>query len=102
MLSGPRDATPAPLQSTIRYASNALTRVARHVPLRARSEAAAGRASRPRAGRSLALQLQFLVRRREGPAGDEPEPRLRHARPLCVDEAELPDRRVHRLVVNEL
>src|SRR5204863_1063457 len=39
---------------------------------------------------------------RERPAGDEAETRLGHARTERVDEAELPDRRVHRLVVDEL
>src|SRR6266545_6268379 len=56
------------------------------------------------AGRALSLprQLYVLVGRGERPAGDEPEARLRHPRTLGVDEAELPDRRVHGLVVHEL
>src|SRR5438876_5335505 len=51
---------------------------------------------------SLPLQLHVLVRRRERPAGDETKAGLRHARAVSVDEAQLPDRRVHGLVVDEL
>src|SRR5919201_5458381 len=51
---------------------------------------------------SLAFQLQVFVRRREGPPVDEREARLRHARSLRVDEAELPHRRDHGFVVDEL
>src|SRR4030095_6282718 len=48
------------------------------------------------------LQLHVLVGRGECPARDEPEPCLRHSRTGRVDESELPDGRVHRLVVNQL
>src|SRR5262245_29752636 len=51
---------------------------------------------------SSALQLEVFVGSGEWPAGDEPETGLRHPRALGVDEAELPDGRVHRLVVHEL
>src|SRR5262245_51026126 len=53
-------------------------------------------------GASAALQLEILVGRGERPAGDEAEAGLCHARALGVDEAQLPDRRVHDLVVHHL
>src|SRR5216117_2051181 len=49
---------------------------------------------------SMSLQPQIFVGRGERPAGDEPETRFGHARALRVDEAELPDRRVDRLLVD--
>src|SRR5262245_46160879 len=51
---------------------------------------------------SLRLQLHVLVGRRECPARDEPESGFRHPGPLCMDEAELPERREDRLLVHEL
>src|SRR5215471_65306 len=51
---------------------------------------------------SARLQLDVLVGSRERPTGDEAEPRLGHPRALRMDEAELRDLRVHRLVVHEL
>src|SRR5262249_21108198 len=51
---------------------------------------------------SPGLQLHVFVGRRERPAGDEPEARLRDPGTGRVDETELPDRRVDGLVVHEL
>src|SRR5262249_55880236 len=51
---------------------------------------------------SLGLQLHVFVGRRERPAGDDPEARLRDPGTGRVDETELPDRRVDGLVVHEL
>src|SRR5438128_1831894 len=51
---------------------------------------------------SMSLQLHVFVRCGKRPAGNEPETRLGHARALRVDEAELPDRRVDHLLVDEL
>src|SRR5262249_45733754 len=51
---------------------------------------------------SLPLELHVLIRRRKRPARDEPEPGLRDAGALRVDEAQLPERRKDRLVVDEL
>src|SRR5215471_1323510 len=51
---------------------------------------------------SARLELDVLVGSRERPTGDEAEPRLGHPRALRMNEAELPDRRVHHLVVHEL
>src|SRR4029453_3719884 len=57
----------------------------------------------PSTGRGAlpAFQLEVFVRCGERPAGDESQPRFRHPRALCVDEAELPDGRVHDLVGDE-
>src|SRR5512145_2794016 len=51
---------------------------------------------------SPGLEREVLVRCRVGVAGDETEPRLVHAGPGPVDEAQLPDRREHGLIVDEL
>src|SRR5262249_36102381 len=51
---------------------------------------------------SLGFQLHVLVGRGERPARDEAEARLGHAGTGRVDEAELPDRRVHGPLVDDL
>ena len=50
----------------------------------------------------LRLELHVLVRRGVGVARNQPEPRLGHAGAVPVEEAQLPDRTDHRLVVHEL
>src|SRR5438445_10548185 len=50
----------------------------------------------------FSFQSHVFVRRGERPARDESESRLGHARTVRVDEAELPDRGIHRLVIDEL
>src|SRR2546426_12274211 len=55
--------------------------------------------SRPR---RLRRQLQVLVRGRVGMARDQPKTGLGHAGAMPVEEAQLPDRREHDLVVHEL
>src|SRR5712692_9947248 len=52
--------------------------------------------------RLLALEPQVLVRRGVRVPRDEGEARLCHARPVAVEEGQLPDGREHRLVVDEL
>src|SRR2546425_7235370 len=47
-------------------------------------------------------EFHVFVGRRERPASDETEARLRHPRTGRVDEAELPDWRVDGLLVHEL
>src|SRR6266849_8824974 len=51
---------------------------------------------------SLRLELQVLVRRRPRVVRDEAEPRFRHARTDPLQEGELPDRKDHGLVVDQL
>src|SRR5882672_2547135 len=48
------------------------------------------------------LQLHVLVRRREPVARHEPDPGFLHPRPHAVQEGEIPDRREHRALVDEL
>src|SRR5262245_11202490 len=52
--------------------------------------------------RSLAFQLHVLVGSREPPGFEETEPGCFHARPDAVEESEVPDRREHRSLVDEL
>src|SRR5439155_911722 len=52
--------------------------------------------------RLFALEPQVLVRRGVRVPRDEREAGLRHARPVAVEEGQLPDGREHRLVVDEL
>src|SRR5712691_12825001 len=52
--------------------------------------------------RLLALEPQVLVRRGVRVPRDEGEARLCHARPVAVEEGQLPDGCEHRLVVDEL
>src|SRR5438128_4174578 len=56
----------------------------------------------PRSARSLPLELHVLVRRRPRVVGDEAEPRFRHARTHSLQEGQLPDRKDHGLVVDQL
>src|SRR5215813_11156274 len=51
---------------------------------------------------SLRLELHVLVRAGEGKAGDEAQPRLFHPRAETAHGGELPDRREHRFVLDEL
>src|SRR5947208_16817429 len=51
---------------------------------------------------SLRLELHVFIRTGERKAGDEPEPRLLHPRSEAAHRRELPDRREHRLLVDEL
>src|SRR5215472_4156930 len=86
--------------------------MSRHRCYRASTETCARSTDRSRAGVSASrsspsrssarLELDVLVGSRERPTGDEAEPRFGHSRALRMDEAELPDRRIHRLVVHEL
>src|SRR5918997_1514480 len=55
-----------------------------------------------RLGTSTGFQRQILVRRRVGETGDQPEPRFADPWPDSVDEGELPDRREHRALVDNL
>src|SRR6266508_830162 len=54
------------------------------------------------AGRLFRRQLYILVRGRVGVARNQPEAGLGHAGAVPVEEAQLPDRREHGLVVHEL
>src|SRR3989441_179543 len=51
---------------------------------------------------SPGLELHILVGRGERVARDEPEPRFLHTRPHAAQEGDLPDRRNHHLLVDEL
>src|SRR6266566_9601881 len=51
---------------------------------------------------SRALDRDVLVWPGIGEGRDQPEPRLLDPRPKGVDEGQLPDRRKHRLVMEEL
>src|SRR5213593_3724090 len=55
-----------------------------------------------RSARSLPLELHVLVRRRPRIVGDEAEPRFRDARTHSLQEGQLPDRKDHGLVVDQL
>src|SRR5712692_1334113 len=48
------------------------------------------------------LELQVLVRGPPRIVGDEPEPRLRDARTVPLQEGQLPDRQIHGLLVDQL
>jgi hypothetical protein len=50
----------------------------------------------------ISFELQVLVRGRPRIVGDEPEPRLRDAWTVPLQQGELPDRQVHGLVVDQL
>src|SRR5262245_3542150 len=50
---------------------------------------------------SFRPELHVLVGTGERKAGDEPEARLFHARPVAAHGGELPDRGEHRLLVDE-
>src|SRR5258705_3741399 len=52
--------------------------------------------------KSPALELYVLIRRREGVARDEPDPRLFDSWPQATEPGVQPDRRDHGLVVDEL
>src|SRR5437867_6343919 len=52
--------------------------------------------------RSLALELHVLVGGGVGVVGDQGEARFRHARPVPVEEGQLPDGDDRRLLVDEL
>src|SRR3989441_6211327 len=56
----------------------------------------------PSSARSLPLELHVLVRRRPRIVGDEAEPRFRDARTHSLQEGQLPDRKDHGLVVDQL
>src|SRR3989441_6542717 len=56
----------------------------------------------PRSARSLPLELHVLVRRRPRIVGDEAHPRFRDARTHSLQEGQLPDRKDHGLVVDQL
>src|SRR4030081_3951852 len=58
-------------------------------------------AERCRYGLPLRCDRQIVAWRGVGRAGDPVEPRLPDSRANAVQEAELPDRRVDRLLVNE-
>src|SRR4029077_13719086 len=58
-------------------------------------------AKRCRCDLSLGFNRQVFKRRGVGKAADPVEPRLADSRPNAVQEAELPDRRVDRLFVNQ-
>src|SRR5262245_22917264 len=56
----------------------------------------------PDAPWSLASQLHVLVGPREPPGFEETEPGFFHARPDAVEEGEVPDRREHRPLMDDL
>src|SRR5256712_9878508 len=56
----------------------------------------------PRSARSLSLELHVLVRRRPRIVGDKAEPRFLDARTHSLQEGQLPDRKDHGLVVDQL
>src|SRR5215467_12582509 len=51
---------------------------------------------------SVGLELDVFVRPRVRETGDQAESGFLHARPVAVDERELPDRNRHHLLVHEL
>src|SRR5438552_3404624 len=53
-------------------------------------------------GGSGAFELDVLVRCAPQIVGDEPEPRLRHARTIRVDAGDVPDRQEQHPLVHEL
>src|SRR5687767_6558540 len=57
---------------------------------------------RPASRGSLPLQLQILVRRAEGVAGNETDAGFFHARAHAIEPRVQPDRSDHRLLVNQL
>src|SRR5262245_6824217 len=62
------------------------------------SQAGHGRTAK----RLLFLESHVLVRGGEGVAGDQPEARLLHSRPVAAHQADLEDGRDHRLLVDQL